>query len=98
MGRTDNLNLSPATRCRQHLFCCTSTLKPGLTDIGHVQAVLLGGVVPVGGDGGDVHAVDLPDGRVAAVEVAAAGTSTRVVGTLLSGAFTGSYRGRRRNV
>lgn len=58
-----------------------------LTDLCHVQAVLLGGVVPAGGDGGHVHAVDLPYGRVAAVEVAAVGARRHVVRTLVGGAF-----------
>lgn len=41
----------------------------------------------MGGDGGHVHAVDLPYGRVAAVEVAAVGARRLIVRTLVSGAF-----------
>lgn len=47
--------------------------------------MLLGGVVPAGGDGRHIHAVDLPDGRVAAVEVAAVGASRSIVRTLVFG-------------
>lgn len=63
-----------------------------LTDLGHVQAVLLGGVVPAGGDGGHVHAVDLPYGRVAAVEVAAVGAGGQVVWTFMFGPLTVNKR------
>lgn len=59
-----------------------------LTYICHVQAALLRGVVPPGGDGRHVHTVHLPDGRVAAVEVAAVGTARHVVGTFFTGTFT----------
>lgn len=57
----------------------------GLTYVGHVQAVLLGGVVPGGGDGRHVHAVDPPHGGVSAIEVAAVGPRRLVVRTLLLG-------------
>lgn len=63
-----------------------------LTDICHVQAPLLWGVVPVGGDGGHVHAVDLPDGRVADAEEAAVGAGSHVVRTFLFGPFTVDMR------
>lgn len=59
-----------------------------LTDLCHVQAVLLGGVVPLGGDGGHVHTVDHPDGCVAAVKVAAVGAGAHVVWTFMFGALT----------
>lgn len=52
-----------------------------LTYICHVHAVLRGGVVPAGGDGGHVHAVHGPYGRVAAVEVAAVGAPSHIVWT-----------------
>lgn len=64
-----------------------------LTDLCHVQAVLLGGVVPVGRDGGHVHAVDLPYGRVAAVKVAAVGACGHVVWTLINGLLTAKRNG-----
>lgn len=63
-----------------------------LTDLCHVQAVLLGGVVPAGGDGGHVQTVDLPDGRVAPVEVAAAGAGGHVVWTFTFGPLTVNMR------
>lgn len=50
--------------------------------------MFLGGVVPAGGDGGHVHAVHLPDGGVALIEVAAVGAGGLVVGTLVSGPLT----------
>lgn len=63
-----------------------------LTDIGHVQTLLLRGVVPAGGDGGHVHAVDLPDGRVADAEEAAVGAGSHVVRTFVVGPFTVNMR------
>lgn len=54
-----------------------------LTYLSHVQAVLLGGEVPLCGDGRHVHAVDLPYRRVAAVEVAAVRAAGHVVGTVV---------------
>lgn len=47
--------------------------------------MLPGGVVALGADGRHVHAVDVPYGGVAAVEVAAIGARRHVVGTLVSG-------------
>lgn len=70
-----------------------STSPPVLTYLCYVQAVLLGSVVPVGGDGGHVQAVDLPNGRVAAVEVAAVGAGAHVVRTLVFGPLTVNIRG-----
>lgn len=64
-----------------------------LTYVGHVQAVLLGGVVLGGGDGGHVHAVDVPHGGVAAVEVAAVGPSGSVIWTFLFGPLPANTRG-----
>lgn len=69
--------------------------SPGvLTYVCHVQAVLLGGVVLMGGDGGHVHTVDLPYGRVAAVEVAAVGTGSHIVWTFMSGPLTVNVKGK----
>ena len=59
-----------------------------LTDISHVQAVLLGGVVPGGGDGRHVHAVDVPHAGVAAVEVAAVGSGRFVIRTFSFGSIS----------
>lgn len=64
-----------------------------LTDVGHVQAVLLGGVVPGGGGSRHVHAVGAPHGGVAAVEVAAVGPGRPVVRTLLPGPVSADTRG-----
>lgn len=73
--------------------CAASALAPPiLTDVGHVHAVLLGGVVPVGGDGRHVHAVHVPHGRVAAVEVAAVGAGGHVIWTLSLRIFTAKTR------
>lgn len=58
-----------------------------LTNLGHVHAVLGRGVVAAGGDGCYVHAVELPDGGVARVKVAAVGARRHVVGTLVSRPF-----------
>lgn len=66
-----------------------------LTYIGHVQAVLLGGVVLGGSDGDHVHAVDVPHGGVPAVEVAAVGPSSFVVWTFLFGPLPAKTRGDR---
>lgn len=68
------------------------TPPPVLTYVCHVQAVLLGSVVPVGGDGGHVHTVDLPYGRVAAVEMAAVGAGSHVVWTFMFGPLTVNMR------
>lgn len=64
-----------------------------LTDVGHVQAVLLGGVVPGGGGGRHVHAVDAPHGGVAAVEVAAVGPGRSVIRTFPFGPLAVNTRG-----
>lgn len=64
-----------------------------LTDVGHVQAVLLGGVVPGGGGSRHVHAVGAPHGGVAAVEVAAVGPGRPVVRTLLPEPVSADTRG-----
>ena len=61
----------------------------------YVQAVLLGGVVPVSGDGRDVQTVNLPYGRVAAVKVAAVGTAAPVVWTLVLRSFTAHVQEKR---
>lgn len=55
--------------------------------------MLLGGVVLGGGDGGHVHAVDVPHGGVAAVEVAAVGPSGSVIWTFPFGPLPGNTSG-----
>lgn len=60
---------------------CNTPPPEVLTYICHVQAVLRGGIVPAGGDGGHVHAVHRPYGRVVAVEVAAVGATGHIVWT-----------------
>lgn len=55
--------------------------------------MLLGGVVLGGGDGGHFHAVDVPHGGVAAVEVAAVGPSGFVIWTFSDGLLPANTSG-----
>lgn len=67
-----------------------------LTDLGHIHAVLGRGVVAAGSDGRHIHAVQLPDGGVMRVKVAAVGARRHIVGTLMSRPFAVMKERRKR--